>query len=594
MRILLLTCMVCMQVCAQNDITFPQTHFWISETTGEVIRSKVFGPGGVSEDRMLVNAAAQNLNVSNGIAARSILLDETNEKVYWCVYENSAPITSTIYRMNLDGSGMEIFLTVDGVVSGIQIDPAAGRLMWVEANVTNYFSRLMSITLEGTGETVHFDSNGATTDPLLADMPLFWDLAFDGERAWFIVRNPYQVDHRHAYFVYFDLESEQFFRGSFLEERNPYFYLEQYDEQLEVLFFSNVPTLAVEPHIPPPDSVRQRYFAISLSLDDLALGTQYYSLNVGSMGIFGLIGVVSELHITPGTVGAGSFPLENAYWVLNRLRLSPEAQEFGRIDQVGTINGDFNVHTLVAAQDHKIGTMIPHTENVIGFDTYFLVGDFQAKVSGDGYPEDIDEDGLPESASLALLSAAVKSNQEPVSTALQEGYVQNINLLAQESAVDELPVHREVLAALFLLGSEVRTALITFLHNQGITLTGDYATLTVADPSRAANEPLSGSGDLDGDGVSNLDEYLNTIDAGGTIEQFVQSALDDASAGGDLGGGGGGGGGCVIANVTEGTPLANELDTIRSFRDSALLTNPLGTALSKSYYLVSDWWLSRN
>jgi len=48
--------------------------------------------------------------------------------------------------------------------------------------------------------------------------------------------------------------------------------------------------------------------------------------------------------------------------------------------------------------------------------------------------------------------------------------------------------------------------------------------------------------------------------------------------------GSGGGGGCLIATFAHGTPLAKELDTVRAFRDSILLNNPIGSRIAGMYY----------
>jgi hypothetical protein len=56
------------------------------------------------------------------------------------------------------------------------------------------------------------------------------------------------------------------------------------------------------------------------------------------------------------------------------------------------------------------------------------------------------------------------------------------------------------------------------------------------------------------------------------------------------GGGSGGGGFCVISTVTYGTPLAQELDSIRAFRDRYLLTNAYGSELANLYYRFSPYW----
>ncbi|UCD22536.1 MAG: hypothetical protein JSW22_02570, partial [Chloroflexota bacterium] len=48
-----------------------------------------------------------------------------------------------------------------------------------------------------------------------------------------------------------------------------------------------------------------------------------------------------------------------------------------------------------------------------------------------------------------------------------------------------------------------------------------------------------------------------------------------------------GGGDCFIATAAYGTPMADEIQILRRFRDSYLLTNPLGTAFVDAYYNTS-------
>lgn len=49
----------------------------------------------------------------------------------------------------------------------------------------------------------------------------------------------------------------------------------------------------------------------------------------------------------------------------------------------------------------------------------------------------------------------------------------------------------------------------------------------------------------------------------------------------------GGGSGCFIATAAYGTPMANQIQVLRDFRDEYLLTNPVGQALVSLYYNVS-------
>jgi hypothetical protein len=48
-----------------------------------------------------------------------------------------------------------------------------------------------------------------------------------------------------------------------------------------------------------------------------------------------------------------------------------------------------------------------------------------------------------------------------------------------------------------------------------------------------------------------------------------------------------GGGACFIATAAYGTPMAEEIEILREFRDEYLLTNPVGQALVGLYYSVS-------
>jgi hypothetical protein len=48
-----------------------------------------------------------------------------------------------------------------------------------------------------------------------------------------------------------------------------------------------------------------------------------------------------------------------------------------------------------------------------------------------------------------------------------------------------------------------------------------------------------------------------------------------------------GGGGCFIATAAYGTPMAEEIQILREFRDEYLLTNPVGQALVDIYYRTS-------
>lgn len=45
--------------------------------------------------------------------------------------------------------------------------------------------------------------------------------------------------------------------------------------------------------------------------------------------------------------------------------------------------------------------------------------------------------------------------------------------------------------------------------------------------------------------------------------------------------------GCFIATAVYGTPLAEEIDVLREWRDNSLMTNPIGELFVKAYYKLS-------
>ena len=80
----------------------------------------------------------------------------------------------------------------------------------------------------------------------------------------------------------------------------------------------------------------------------------------------------------------------------------------------------------------------------------------------------------------------------------------------------------------------------------------------------------------------------------GTTYHYRAHAVGSEALGADMSfttpgvsGGGGGGGGCFIATAAYGSYLDSHVDTLRSFRDQYLETNPIGSAFVSLYYKVS-------
>ena len=77
----------------------------------------------------------------------------------------------------------------------------------------------------------------------------------------------------------------------------------------------------------------------------------------------------------------------------------------------------------------------------------------------------------------------------------------------------------------------------------------------------------------DVDAIAEVEDAETTITMGGNYE--ITASFEEA------------GGVCFIATAAYGTPMAEEIQILREFRDKYLLTNPLGQALVNFYYSVS-------
>lgn len=220
--------------------------------------------------------------------------------------------------------------------------------------------------------------------------------------------------------------------------------------------------------------------------------------------------------------------------------------------------------------------------------------------------DDIDGDQLPDILSLRLVEAVTCLN--PVSDlydATLNAYEANLAIFDLEPGAATLLEYRELIATLMLIGVDMQTAVMA---GTGGVITGTYVAvecvgsdcvpdampgMTVSEGfevfaigTRGTNEPYTASGDLDNDTRSNITELDNVYAANNLISHFNSAATSS-----DLSGGEeqrtSAGGACFIATAAYGTPMATEIDTLRDFRDTRLLTHSLGRAFVDTYYRLS-------
>jgi hypothetical protein len=208
--------------------------------------------------------------------------------------------------------------------------------------------------------------------------------------------------------------------------------------------------------------------------------------------------------------------------------------------------------------------------------------EFKTEIRGES---DLDE--LPALAVLKLMEKALEMYGEPIVYELWLGYDFNLQQIKMESDVENLGDHRELIAALMLVGYGFQDDLKALLASHGITLTKQYVAVVLPSPAenRSVDEPYSSLGDFDMDGVDNITEYNDVLDVGGDVDDFALAATDASI----FSGGSGGGGSCLIEQAARGQGMEEELTAIRNFRDRYLLNNPIGSALSSVYYRLSIW-----
>ncbi len=219
---------------------------------------------------------------------------------------------------------------------------------------------------------------------------------------------------------------------------------------------------------------------------------------------------------------------------------------------------------------------------------------------------DLDADTVADSAMLALIGIyACQANEEvPLAFSTNTAYDDNREVFATEASAAALAEYDRIIPILLFMNSAMQSATLQLLSNASTPLSGSYTTVTctdienclpefIEDPvtrrmiARGVYEPYFGTGDADGDGVLNDEEYANVVDMGGDDDDFAIAAASDRLDGTGGIDTGSSGGGCFIATAAYGTPMAQQLDGLRAVRDNALLRTSLGAAFVDAYYRLS-------
>lgn len=146
-------------------------------------------------------------------------------------------------------------------------------------------------------------------------------------------------------------------------------------------------------------------------------------------------------------------------------------------------------------------------------------------------PNDFDNDGVPEDALLELIrfvscgrDAKVPSRTN-IADATQSAFLLNASMLRQNGITE----FAEVAALLGLAGTTTQAQMRAALQDLGFTVPDNLALVTCDDnecraDAQLVNEVFFGDSDLDGDGLTNRQEFEQS---GGDVDRFVTGASDE-------------------------------------------------------------------
>jgi hypothetical protein len=132
---------------------------------------------------------------------------------------------------------------------------------------------------------------------------------------------------------------------------------------------------------------------------------------------------------------------------------------------------------------------------------------------------DLDLSGIPDSYEIALFREVLCGRTGPLHDEALCAFAGNRDTLREEADYDDFSYAENVLTAALSIGSEFQAAV-----KAALGLSGVYSVVDGA--AKAVGEPLSAAGDPDADGLTNKEEYDNTVLAGFGRPEFVLAALN--------------------------------------------------------------------
>ena len=163
---------------------------------------------------------------------------------------------------------------------------------------------------------------------------------------------------------------------------------------------------------------------------------------------------------------------------------------------------------------------------------YWLGGSVDAATFGDSLLNpnnavltlDVNSNGMIDSWELAIVGAVLCNPSHPLYASVDAAFQAHVTALEGETnAIVQTYAEamHDFLAAQMLCSTAARDFWVTYLG-----LTGTYAPFTTS-----PDEPLSPGDDLDGDEVSNQQEYENVRNRGGSRSQFYEAVADPENDG---------------------------------------------------------------